>query len=353
MQSNQESNRHFDADLSPEFTSLRLGESSELQRTSETCPVLTLPPEIVSEIFLNFLPAYPECPPNFGIYSPLLLCRICRQWRAIAISTLELWRAIQIEVSKNDSDEKLAALLELLQTWLSRSGDYSLSLSLRERSPKSPLSPQFLQAALLHCHRWEYVEIWVDCKHLYLTQGEMPLLRDLNFGPIKFRRDFQPHALLFDDAPQLKRITLPLRFSLNSIRLPWAQLTHLDAQFHFDNECLEIMNMAPHLVDCKLCVLASMGNLLPVVVHPHLRHLSLFAADSTIRVRLWKVLDKMTLPALRTLRLNAKRFPLDSLKEFVSRSHCILEELAISQPSQPLVTYREALPSVGTVTLLK
>jgi hypothetical protein len=206
---------------------------------------------------------------------------------------------------------------------------------------------------VLHCHRWEYVEIWVGCKHLYLIQGEMPLLRDLNFGPIKFRRDFQPHTLLFDRAPQLKRVTLPLGFPLDSIRLPWAQLTHLDAQLHYAHECLEIMNMASHLVDCKLCVLALMGNPLPVVLHPHLRHLSLFAADSTVRVRLWRVLHKMTLPALRTLRLSAKRFPLDSLKEFVSRSHCILEELAISQPSQPLAAYREALPSVGTITLLK
>jgi hypothetical protein len=113
------------------------------------------------------------------------------------------------------------------------------------------------------------------------------------------------------------------------------------------------MNMASHLVDCKLCVLALMGNPLPVVLHPHLRHLSLFAADSTVRVRLWKALHKMTLPALRTLRLSAKRFPLDLLQEFVSRSHCILEELALSQPSQPLAEYREALPSVGTITLLK
>jgi hypothetical protein len=190
----------------------------------------------------------------------------------------------------------------------------------------------------------------VACRHLYLIQGEMPLLRDLNFGTTSFQRqDYQPHTV-FDRAPQLKRVTLPLRFFLPTIRLPWAQLTHLDAQLDFDNQCMKMMTMASHLVDCKLRVIAS-RKLLPVVVHPHLRHLSLFAADSTIRVRLWKVLDKMTLPALRTLRLNAKRFPLDSLKEFVSRSHCILEELAISQPSQPLVTYREALPSVGTVTL--
>jgi hypothetical protein len=194
----------------------------------------------------------------------------------------------------------------------------------------------------------------VACRHLYLIQGEMPLLRDLNFGTTSFQRqDYQPHTV-FDRAPQLKRVTLPLRFFLPTIRLPWAQLTHLDAQLDFDNQCMKMMTMASHLVDCKLRVIAS-RKLLPVVVHPHLRHLSLFTADSTVRVRLCNVLDKMTLPALRTLRLNAnlQRFLLDSLEAFVLRSHCILEELAISQPSQPLAAYREALPSVGTITLLK
>ncbi|KAJ7704542.1 hypothetical protein B0H17DRAFT_1224669 [Mycena rosella] len=58
-----------------------------------TYPVLTLPNEIVSEIFVNFLPVYPQRSPLSGPRSPALLAQICRKWRAIA---LETWTRGQI-----------------------------------------------------------------------------------------------------------------------------------------------------------------------------------------------------------------------------------------------------------------
>ncbi|KAJ7641164.1 hypothetical protein FB45DRAFT_712335, partial [Roridomyces roridus] len=57
-------------------------------------PVLTLPNEITSEIFVHFLPPYPVCPPMTGLDSPTSLTHICRQWREIALATPKLWRAI-------------------------------------------------------------------------------------------------------------------------------------------------------------------------------------------------------------------------------------------------------------------
>ncbi|KAF8146307.1 hypothetical protein K438DRAFT_1990938 [Mycena galopus ATCC 62051] len=88
-----------------------------------TYPVLTLPPEIVGEIFTNWLPSYPDCPPPRGSLSPLFLGQICRQWRTIAFSTPSLWRAIRVELMRGHSEKELAAELELLKTWLKRSGD--------------------------------------------------------------------------------------------------------------------------------------------------------------------------------------------------------------------------------------
>ncbi|KAJ6601072.1 hypothetical protein DFH09DRAFT_1069755 [Mycena vulgaris] len=49
--------------------------------------VLTLPNEIVSEIFVHFLPPYPMPPLMIGFLSPALLCQIYRKWREIALST--------------------------------------------------------------------------------------------------------------------------------------------------------------------------------------------------------------------------------------------------------------------------
>ncbi|KAF7334569.1 F-box domain-containing protein [Mycena venus] len=198
-------------------------ESSNLERAY---PVLSLPPEIVSEIFANFLPVYPECLPNSGLLSPMLLCRICRLWREIALSTVVLWRAI--------SKERLLAELELLRTWLARSRYYPLSLNLDFKRFNSPstLVPQFLQTAVHHCRRWEHVEICMPSEHLHLIQGDTPLLQSLTFGPSMLPSVGDHGRLdLFEQAQQLKSVTLTHHFLYSLYRLPCAQLTHLDGYF--------------------------------------------------------------------------------------------------------------------------
>ncbi|KAJ7734749.1 hypothetical protein DFH07DRAFT_689007, partial [Mycena maculata] len=54
-------------------------------------PVLTLPNEIVSEIFVHLIPRSPKCPKITGFQSPIFLGRICRKWREIAFSAPTLW----------------------------------------------------------------------------------------------------------------------------------------------------------------------------------------------------------------------------------------------------------------------
>ncbi|KAJ6478068.1 hypothetical protein C8R47DRAFT_1323142 [Mycena vitilis] len=63
-------------------------------------PVLTLPNEIVSEIFFHFLPVYPLCPPFVGTLSPTTLTHICRRWREIALAASVLWSALSFSGRK-------------------------------------------------------------------------------------------------------------------------------------------------------------------------------------------------------------------------------------------------------------
>ncbi|KAJ7724740.1 hypothetical protein DFH07DRAFT_758894, partial [Mycena maculata] len=53
-------------------------------------PVLTLPPEIISEIFLHLLAMAPDDEPHPS-HAPLLVMNVCKQWRHIAIATPQLW----------------------------------------------------------------------------------------------------------------------------------------------------------------------------------------------------------------------------------------------------------------------
>ncbi|KAJ6602788.1 hypothetical protein DFH09DRAFT_857437, partial [Mycena vulgaris] len=54
-------------------------------------PVLTLPNETVSEIFMHFLPVYPDRPAQVELFSPATLGQICGKWREIAVATPSLW----------------------------------------------------------------------------------------------------------------------------------------------------------------------------------------------------------------------------------------------------------------------
>ncbi|KAJ7101966.1 hypothetical protein C8R44DRAFT_592213, partial [Mycena epipterygia] len=53
-------------------------------------PVLTLPTEITSRIFVDCLPTHGRIIPSPST-APLVLAQICRHWRDIALSTCKLW----------------------------------------------------------------------------------------------------------------------------------------------------------------------------------------------------------------------------------------------------------------------
>ncbi|KAJ7509592.1 hypothetical protein B0H11DRAFT_2421593 [Mycena galericulata] len=99
-----------------------LGEKTAIQESLNRViyPVLTIPVEITSEIFLHCLPDKP-IRPN-GSVAPLLLAAICQKWRQIVIGDSRLWVALKISVL---DDHRLS----LLRKWLLRGGT-SMPLSI-------------------------------------------------------------------------------------------------------------------------------------------------------------------------------------------------------------------------------
>lgn len=86
-------------------------------------PILTLPFEITAEIFINCLSDTPASPSS--TMAPMLLPRICRQWRNIACSTPRLWAALRVTRWKGPS------LALLARMWLGRAGGVPKSLDLQ------------------------------------------------------------------------------------------------------------------------------------------------------------------------------------------------------------------------------
>lgn len=97
-------------------------------------PARRLLPEVLQEIFIHCLPT-DRNPAMSATEAPLLLGRVCRQWRDVAYSTPTLWSGIHISIPFNSPFVRMhtcshAVRAKAVNAWLLRSGVCPLSISL-------------------------------------------------------------------------------------------------------------------------------------------------------------------------------------------------------------------------------
>ncbi|KAF8126112.1 hypothetical protein K438DRAFT_1891089, partial [Mycena galopus ATCC 62051] len=253
-------------------------------------PVLTLPNELTVEIFIHFLPPYPDYSLFTGHDSPTLLAQVCRQWREIALETPTLWRAMSLS-DPNDIDDELHA-------------------------------SEILAAVVPHRTRWEYLDLDLSPSHIAIIQGPMPLLCCLDLtlddGTISFR-----------EAPSLRSITLRAT-PPSKIAFPLQQITSLT------------LHLTSNLVHCELSIHA--------IELPRLESLAWLNEEPPDRAGF---LGDFLVPALRSLRIDESFLepaPIDELASFISKSSCKLQQVCVRSRIEGLVvskaSYREAFPSI-------
>ncbi|KAJ7619825.1 hypothetical protein DFH06DRAFT_914573, partial [Mycena polygramma] len=89
-------------------------------------PVLTLPAEIVSCIFVACLPHHGPVRPSPSS-APLLLAQICQYWREITLSSCELWSSVDLFFRGQSNGDRYGPLLK---TWLARAKGRPLFLTI-------------------------------------------------------------------------------------------------------------------------------------------------------------------------------------------------------------------------------
>ncbi|KAJ7186637.1 hypothetical protein C8R46DRAFT_980870, partial [Mycena filopes] len=190
-------------DLERTLSQLRTAkESAQARLDALRYPVLTLPVEIVSEIFTQILPPYPLCPPLVGLSSPTLVTRICHLWREIALRTPALWRAVDL---RRDEDNLLIdKQVSIAHIWLERSRSCPLSIEIGSED-ELDVSP-FIAAVVPHRARWEQLSIDLALSDLPLLSGPMPLLRSI----LVTVQDLAPPTTVISwlEAPLLRSATL-------------------------------------------------------------------------------------------------------------------------------------------------
>ncbi|KAF7343353.1 F-box domain-containing protein [Mycena venus] len=303
--------RAFIADLDAQIWELQ----SSLRPNAYRCPALTIPDEIVLEIFLHFLPIYPKCPPPISLLSPYLLCHICRKWRAIAIGTPSLWRAISLSLHRT---RRLQHTYSSLDMSLRLSGSRPLSIKL-----SSPLYDakfaQFGQSIAGHFARLEHLELLFP-KLLHVLPHELlslPVLRSLKLGV----EENMSVALSFLAAPLLQKVAIGWYCEYYRLIFPWSQLTVLSVDWISLNQFMSLLHQLTNIIHCR-CLFRLRGatetNTRPSsrnVTLPYLETLvaNVFAVDSTVSQALLDYTD-----------------PIATLVALVSRSGCDLQELCIT-----------------------
>ncbi|KAJ7187860.1 hypothetical protein C8R46DRAFT_3088 [Mycena filopes] len=311
-------------------------------------PVLTLPPEIVSEIFTHFLPTYPDRPYLTGGLSPRRLTHICRAWRDIALGTPSLWRAMILHregamiLHPEGDDIPLAQLARELDIWARRSGRCPMAVEF-EFLPDTQLSAEVLLTSIAaQSARLEYLVLYLeDTDSLHPFSGPMPRLRHLD---LNFEDDESTPVLVFSEAPLLR--TALLTFNPAKVGLPWAQLTSLTLRYVYPSECSPVLEQSPNLIFCHLHLISDDDN--PNFPDITLRSLTSLKLEED---PITDYLNTLTVPSLRCLDLTEDFLgsdPLRYLASFISKSGCKLQELIMSERHGiSRNAYREAFPSIN------
>ncbi|KAJ7020227.1 hypothetical protein C8F04DRAFT_1275345 [Mycena alexandri] len=190
---------------------------------THACPILTLPPEITSEIFLEYVSGNHldlMLPSSYRYHcGPPLLATICRAWRTIALGLPAIWSNIALSPSTKSA---------LFQCCVARARRHLLTLDIAHRDAGC-----IFDLIAPHSMQWEVLRLYVRLPVSFPMneiRGRIPFLEKLTLvssdHPEYIPRS--PFITAFFDAPLLREVNLT-SVPASSILLPWAQLTSLGA----------------------------------------------------------------------------------------------------------------------------
>ncbi|KAJ7609218.1 hypothetical protein DFH06DRAFT_1346531 [Mycena polygramma] len=302
-------------------------------------PVLSLPVEITSHIFLCCLPTH-GCVVPSPSNVPLLLAQICRHWRDVALNTPQLWNSI--------CGEHKIPPYALFRSWLTRAKGSSLSLGLAESVPAATFD-----LILSYAGQIQNLDLRLSTEDFHrLCSSPLPRLQRLATNHVSYAalREISKHTPLRE---------LRLRDSWYadiSANLSFPLLTNLELAAEISTETfLDVMKNFPLLQHLKFRLSEESAHLATGtegvirIIFPHLLSLA-FGNGYGVRV-----LRFVTLPSVRTIAITGYS-DLEDVRSFLTRSSCAINHLIISFSSweevenpRELADWFSEFPSVSTL----
>ncbi|KAJ7254928.1 hypothetical protein C8J57DRAFT_1657151 [Mycena rebaudengoi] len=316
-----------------------------------TYPVLTLPIEITSRIFLHCLPSHGRVSPSPS-RAPLVLAQICHHWREVALSTGELWSSLYPSISFGLAlaipSARDHALRSLIQTWFSRAKATPLSLGLNCQLTKVSTALLELVSSFtgqirsldLHLYEGQF-------RQLRTFETRFPLLQHLAISNASEEEigDF------IKDTPTLRELRLTDFTMTTSLNFPLPLLSRLEISAEISiTTFLDVLNNFPVLSYFKYSLrepntVGVDGSMAPVFPH-----LSSLAGETA-------ALCFVTLPGLRELRLPSFSEP-DHVQQCIVRSSCTVDRVTLTfgdelededDDRKELLIWLKAFPSLSVL----
>ncbi|KAJ7770510.1 hypothetical protein B0H16DRAFT_1515718 [Mycena metata] len=297
-------------------------------------PVLTLPPELVSQIFVQCLPNHGRVRPRAHA-PPHSLSQVCHLWREIALSSWDLWSSVDLLFIRPPGSPREfpnTGALPLLETWFLRAKDSPLSVTIRSGDAK--LDPRILSLISSVAGRIRSLEL-----HVEVEEDALPLCRTHTTFP--YLRRFAARCRGFEDDGVFDNLNTPFLQDLSLNRYP--SLTSIELGHIYERDLVNLSHQFPQLLHLTAKLTVPSESQSENIILPHLQSLNLSFGD----------LNTFTLPSLRRLDINST-FPFlgSSLTvlAFVKRSACVLEHIGLHFGD--LVDCLEAIPSVVSLSVV-
>ncbi|KAF7376131.1 hypothetical protein MSAN_00028000 [Mycena sanguinolenta] len=238
-------------------------------------PVRRLPADIMAEIFAACMP-----PDRNAIMSaaeaPLLLCRVCRAWRDVALSTPRLWASLHTvahgNIRADGPDSKLQKVVKAIDSWLSRSGVLPLSISLvRSWTSKEVDFHPFLETLIRYSSRWRRIRFELEPSSSFeplgaLSPSDVPMLEIVSMDGFQTsNEEADGRAVSFLGTASLRSLFFRhMATSFFTFPLPWNQLRHLSFEDEINPpglavaQALEMLRQCSNLETCFL-ILTGLG----------------------------------------------------------------------------------------------
>jgi hypothetical protein len=294
-------------------------------------PVLRLPNELSTDIFLHCLPDMNLPFATNSLITPFYLGSICHTWRDLIWSTPQIWSIVSIDLSSSMP-------IDLLEEWFIRSDLLPLSIQV-QLSYAYDLSfndedwdyhREVLDVIASVSNRWRDIDFWLRdrCfKYLRAILTPPAQLVTVSFHNLHSAMLPLKSFEMFLVSPQLRNIHLSM-FMPKIDALPLGQLTTVSLDGLTLSKCLEVLKNGTRLTQCTFNNISDRYCLAP---HQGLQASyikSLSIGDKFPSVIL---LDHLICPAMLELELVIEYFsPFPRLISFIKRSSCSLQRLSIT-----------------------